>query len=261
MSLSFNPGSLFGAGGLLNPDLVAKASNALLVVFHGLTVLAPEAALADFGYKNPTPLHVYVAQRQWSFFLSLSVMGCLYSFHNNMGVNALVGYGAFPIFVDVLRSIASDMQAKTGVRNRGQITILMPSIINTIVCLADVEAAKLITICNGYYSLLRGLLYMVFTKKMNKAWGMEDSVLTPAYESSLKWMGLSIFCYGMSLTGLSMGINFNHIMGYSWTLVALNMARELSAGKEMLNKIGLNKSRFYMWMGMAAVVVPALLSA
>jgi len=237
----------------LDPATVAKTSATGLLAVHTLCVLGPEKALQGYGVKGPTPEHVFVASREWAFFLAVSLSAYLGLVHDT-SVNTLVGYGTFPIIADVFRSVLNDDEEKLGIPNVAQLGfVVVPLVVNAFVCLKNMESAKTVTTVCGAYNLLKGIWYFLDTANAGKKWGLkeepDDNMLI-----SGQFMGISLIVYGMQLIMAVQGEDFKKMTGYGWIPVVLNIVRETFITKRV-DTCELKKSLYYMWMILGAIVI------
>jgi hypothetical protein len=244
---------------------VATWSSFLLLVIHGLGYLAPEktlrAYLPTYPKEDPfPPIHVFIFRRQYAFWLATALMGVLL-FVYDKSFNTVVGFGVFPILIDVVQSIVNDAEIETGISNVMQVGVVgVPHLLNAYLCLTDMKQSKTTTLVVGSFCILRGMGYVFRTEVANKAWNIPEKNVTEFYDSSMKWMGVSIFGYGVILTGLAQGMNTYNVMAYAWLAVMLNIVRELFITKEA-DTLGANKTLFYSWLLLGSVVIPTLLTA
>jgi len=245
-----------GGAGPLDPTVVAKTTATGTLAVHLLSALGPEKALRTYGVEHPTPVNVFVAQREWTFFLAASLMGYLTIVHDQ-SVNSAVGYGTFPIILEVLRSILNDEQEKLGISNVAQlVVVLAPLVVNSYACLVNTEQANTVTMVCGAYNILKGIWYFLDTENSGKTWGLKGET-DPYSIGSAKWMGISLIVYGGGLVGLAREVDVKKLAGYSWIPVILNMINETFITK-VVDTYGLNKSLFYMWMILGAAVIGTL---
>lgn len=245
-----------GGAGPLDPSTVAKASATGLLAIHALSILGPEKALQGYGIKDPIPVNVFVAQREWTFFLAAS-LGAYLSIVHDKSTNFAIGYGTFPIIAEVLRSILNDEQEKLGISNVAQlIVVLLPALFCAYSCLNNMENANTVTMVCGCYNIVKGIWYFVDTENSGKTWGLKGEADLFTLESA-KWMGISLIVYGMTLIGMVKGMDTNKLMGYAWIPVVINLARQTFV-TNYVDKYDLNKSLYYVWMILGAIVIGTL---
>jgi hypothetical protein len=236
---------------------VARTSATALLVIHAVSTLAPEKALQTYGVKAPTPTNVFVARREWTFFLAVSLGAYLWLVHDK-SVNTAVGYGTFPIIAEVIRSILNDEEKKLGIPDTAQVVVVLtPLLVNAYACLKNLDDANTITKVCGAYNVVKGFWYFLDTENSGKAWGLSEGEDDPFVLGSAKWMGISLIVYGMTLVGMAHGVVGTKLMGYAWIPVVLNMVRETFITKAV-EKHGLNRSLYYAWMVLGLVVIGTL---